>query len=241
MRSGLAGGPDVAQHTAAYQPADQANSIPVGEPPSAGVVGAEDARFRYQAAVAARQGSRRNPTPVWLRRAERRPETPAVGDVLQTVFGLPKAADQAIDQRRFIPLKQAKLCRPNGGGLGLSRGISRAAAQRYHAAEKAIVLGIVRPRPPVSAGGAAMVMACRSENWYCPRYLFSSAMLCILRHSLCSRAKPNSSPHAPLKHVLPPMGLAPKTQLAEQRGGAKITGVHHRGNAVPPAARTAGR
>ena len=28
------------------------------------------------------------------------------------------------------------------------------------------------------------------------------------------------------------MGLAPKTQLAEQRGGAKITGVHHRGNAV---------
>ncbi len=34
------------------------------------------------------------------------------------------------------------------------------------------------------------------------------------------------------KHVLPPIGLAAKTQLAEQRGGAKITRVHHRSNTV---------
>ena len=52
------------------------------------------------------------------------------------------------------------------------------------------------------------------------------------RHSLCSRGKAELSPHAPLKTRLPPIGLAAKTQLAEQRGGAKITRVHHRSNTV---------
>ena len=75
--------------------------------------------FRYQAAAPASSGLAASPAPVWQRRAERRRESPPVSDLLQTVFSLPKAADQAIDQRAVILLKQAKVMQAKRRRAGL--------------------------------------------------------------------------------------------------------------------------
>ncbi len=92
----FAGGFNGAQHTAPYQPAHQANRIPIGgKPPPAGVVGAEDARFRHQTTAPTLGGAhditQRQFGDAGLREGQKpRP----VGDLLQAVFSLPKSADQ---------------------------------------------------------------------------------------------------------------------------------------------------